>query len=207
MCGIAGEIDFRQGSVPRDRALRAVAALGARGPDGDGVWDGGWAVLGHRRLSAVDLSERGAQPMVDEMTGTAIVFNGCVYNHDELRRELSADGRFHSLSDTEVILMGYRVWGERVLRSRPATLVDPLVVEASGVRGGVHHENWTRLLAFSLTEGPLSAKTPRAWEVAAHGHGVAARLPFVPAASKAVGKAEESPGLVRSSPERSSAAQ
>lgn len=53
--------------------------------------------------------------MVDEVTGSAIVFNGCIYNHEELRRELSTDSRFHSLSDTEVILLGYRRWGEGVV--------------------------------------------------------------------------------------------
>ena len=115
MCGIAGEIDLEGGRVARDRTLRAVAAQADRGPDGEGLWDGGWAVLGHRRLSIVDLSDRGSQPMVDAATGTAIVFNGCIYNHEELRRELSDEGTFRSLSDTEVILMGYRRWGERVV--------------------------------------------------------------------------------------------
>jgi asparagine synthase (glutamine-hydrolysing) len=115
MCGIAGEIDLGAARLPREWTARAIDAQSARGPDGEGVWDCGWAVLGHRRLSIVDLSDRGAQPMVDETTGTAITFNGCIYNHDELRRELSRDLPFRSLSDTEVILKGYRRWGDRVV--------------------------------------------------------------------------------------------
>lgn len=115
MCGIAGEIDFLHGSVSPARTADAVAAQASRGPDGEGMWSCGWAVLGHRRLSIVDLSDRGAQPMVDEVTGSTIVFNGCIYNHDELRRELATDTSFRSLSDTEVILKGYRRWGEHVV--------------------------------------------------------------------------------------------
>ena len=115
MCGLAGEVDFLDGVRSPERTARAVAAQAQRGPDGEGLWSCGWAVLGHRRLSIVDLSDRGAQPMVDEVTGTAIVFNGCIYNHAELRRELEADGPFRSRSDTEVILRGYRRWGERVV--------------------------------------------------------------------------------------------
>lgn len=115
MCGIAGEIDFLHRSVSRERTAAAVAAQASRGPDGEGLWDCGWAVLGHRRLSIVDLSDRGTQPMVDGITGTALVFNGCIYNHEELREELAPDTIFHSRSDTEVILMGYRRWGEDVV--------------------------------------------------------------------------------------------
>lgn len=115
MCGLAGEI-----TPQSERAdVAAVAAMSGtmrdRGPDGAGLRDGGWYALGHRRLKIIDLTEAGAQPMVDEQRGVAIVFNGCIYNHEALRRELAAGPagyRFRSSSDTEVILAAYARWGE-----------------------------------------------------------------------------------------------
>ena len=87
--------------------------MGDRGPDGWGLWAQGPVALGHRRLKIIDLTERGAQPMVDPELGLAVVFNGCVYNHHELRRELEAAGyRFFSTSDTEVLLKAYHRWGD-----------------------------------------------------------------------------------------------
>ncbi|MGZ6724686.1 MAG: N-acetylglutaminylglutamine amidotransferase, partial [Solirubrobacteraceae bacterium] len=112
MCGIAGELSF---DGPADIALvdRMADAMAWRGPDGSGAWAHGAVALGHRRLRIIDLSERGAQPMVDSELGLAVVFNGCIYNHRELRRELEAAGlRFFSDSDTEVVLKAYRLWGE-----------------------------------------------------------------------------------------------
>ena len=116
MCGISGEI--RLDGAPPDTAavVRMTDAQAARGPDGSGLWSGGAVALGHRRLAIIDLSRRGDQPMVDPDLGLTVVFNGCIYNHRELRRRLEADGhRFFSDSDTEVILKGYRQWGERVV--------------------------------------------------------------------------------------------
>ena len=88
------------------------AAQAHRGPDGEGVWcEGPWG-LGHRRLTIIDLSERGAQPMVDADRRVAITFNGEIYNYVELRDELITRGhRFTSTSDTEVLLRGYLEWG------------------------------------------------------------------------------------------------
>ena len=112
MCGFAGEL-----TVDRDPDLAALAvmseALAARGPDGAGVWSSSRCGLAHRRLSIIDLSRRGAQPMVDPELGLVIVFNGCIYNYRELRRELQAAGyRFFSSSDTEVVLKAYHHWGD-----------------------------------------------------------------------------------------------
>src|SRR4051794_19772037 len=85
-----------------------------RGPDGDGLWTERAAGLAHRRLSIIDLSERGAQPMLDPQLGLVCVFNGIIYNHRELRAQLEAAGHsFFSTSDTEVVLKGYAEWGER----------------------------------------------------------------------------------------------
>jgi asparagine synthase (glutamine-hydrolysing) len=87
-----------------------------RGPDGAGLYreEGGRVVLGHRRLSIVDLSPTGAQPMAGPEGESVIVFNGEIYNHRELRAQLAASGMaFRGTSDTEVILAAYRAWGER----------------------------------------------------------------------------------------------
>ncbi|MGA4727866.1 N-acetylglutaminylglutamine amidotransferase [Micromonospora taraxaci] len=112
MCGIGGE--FRLDGAPPDMAAveRMLPALASRGPDGEGRWQHGPAALVHRRLRIIDLSDAGAQPMVDSELGLALVFNGCIYNYRELRDELTAAGySFRSTSDTEVILKAYHRWG------------------------------------------------------------------------------------------------
>lgn len=86
--------------------------LAPRGPDGQGLFMQGPVAFGHRRLSIIDLSARGAQPMFDPDLGLACVFNGCIYNYPELREALIAEGqRFFSTSDTEVLMKAYAVWG------------------------------------------------------------------------------------------------
>ena len=88
-------------------------ALAPRGPDGTGIIAQGPAAFGHRRLKIIDLSENAAQPMTDPDLGLTIVFNGCIYNYPELRRELEQGGyRFFSHGDTEVILKAWHKWGE-----------------------------------------------------------------------------------------------
>jgi asparagine synthase (glutamine-hydrolysing) len=88
--------------------------LSRRGPDGAGAWSQGRVALGHRRLKIIDLSEAGAQPMVDSELGLAIAWNGCIYNYQQLRDELAGHGyRFFSTSDTEVLLKAYHHWGDR----------------------------------------------------------------------------------------------
>ncbi|BDB42726.1 asparagine synthetase B [Mycobacterium kiyosense] len=87
--------------------------MAPRGPDGAGVWSQGRVALGHRRLKIIDLTEAGAQPMVDAELGLAIAWNGCIYNYRELRRELEGHGyRFFSHSDTEVLIKAYHRWGD-----------------------------------------------------------------------------------------------
>jgi asparagine synthase (glutamine-hydrolysing) len=89
-----------------------TAAVHHRGPDAAGFWNEGPIALGHRRLSIIDLSELGHQPMRDIDGRCRIVFNGEIYNFLDLRRELEAEGaRFASRSDTEVILEAYKRWG------------------------------------------------------------------------------------------------
>ncbi|MFY9919359.1 MAG: N-acetylglutaminylglutamine amidotransferase [Mycobacterium sp.] len=114
MCGATGEVRL-DGRTPDVAAVSGMAeAMSPRGPDGAGVWSQGRVALGHRRLKIIDLSEAGAQPMVDSDLGLAIAWNGCIYNYKDLRRELSGQGyRFFSTSDTEVLLKAYHHWGDR----------------------------------------------------------------------------------------------
>jgi asparagine synthase (glutamine-hydrolysing) len=92
-------------------------AVAHRGPDGQGIWSQGSVALGHRRLSIIDLSELGKQPMADEQTGCVVTYNGEIYNYIELRNELIALGRhFRSGSDTEVLLSAYEQWGPDCVR-------------------------------------------------------------------------------------------
>lgn len=113
MCGIAGEMRFDGGTADAEAVARITAAMHRRGPDGSGVHAAGPIALGHRRLKIIDLSERGAQPMVDPELGLTTVFNGCIYNFRELRTELEGYGyRFFSDSDTEVIGKAFHRWGD-----------------------------------------------------------------------------------------------
>ena len=112
MCGLCGEITF-DGSPASVEAIGAMTcSMVPRGPDAGGVVSRGRFAFGHRRLRIIDLSERGQQPMVDPELGLTLVFNGCIYNHKELRAELEAKGyRFFSTSDTEVVLKSWHAWG------------------------------------------------------------------------------------------------
>ena len=113
MCGIAGEFRFDNKAPDAAVMARMLAKLARRGPDAEGQHADGPVRLGHRRLAIIDLSPRSKQPMVDAATGTALVFNGTIYNYPELRAELITLGHvFHSDGDTEVILRAYLQWGE-----------------------------------------------------------------------------------------------
>ena len=115
MCGLCGEITFDGTLADTTAVARMVEALVPRGPDGQGSWSSGRVAFGHRRLSVIDLSTCGAQPMVDSELGLTAVFNGCIYDYQELRAELEGHGyRFFSHSDTEVIIKGYHHWGPDV---------------------------------------------------------------------------------------------
>ncbi|MGA9417386.1 MAG: asparagine synthase (glutamine-hydrolyzing) [Terriglobales bacterium] len=119
MCGIFGVVS-RGSSLPADFLSKAERSLTHRGPDDSGtiLLNVGDQQIGfaHARLSIIDLSPLGHQPMHDPVTGNWIVFNGEIYNFRELRKTLEAAGaEFKSHSDTEVILAAYRVWGESCL--------------------------------------------------------------------------------------------
>jgi asparagine synthase (glutamine-hydrolysing) len=132
MCGLAGELR-RDGAPDREALARMQAELVPRGPDGEGAWCDGPLGLVHRRLAVIDLSARGGQPMVDEALGLAVVFNGCIYNHRELRAELERAGHaFASTSDTEVLLKGWAEWGEGMLDRFAGMFAFALWERASG---------------------------------------------------------------------------
>ncbi len=112
MCGIAGLLRT-SGLLPTDSATVTdmTNSLAHRGPDGSGQYVGEGVVLGHRRLSIIDLAT-GDQPFVSADRGLALVYNGELYNYLEIRAELKALGRtFRTASDTEVILQSYAQWG------------------------------------------------------------------------------------------------
>jgi len=113
MCGFSGELRF-DGATPDVGAVyRMTGRMISRGPDAEGVWSAGPIAMGHRRLSIIDLSSCGNQPMQDPQLGLTLVFNGCIYNYQVLREELQAEGyEFFSTSDTEVILKAYHAWGD-----------------------------------------------------------------------------------------------
>ena len=119
MCGIEGIIIYGEGPPVAPEALRAMGdAMQHRGPDDDGQWisPDGRAGLGHQRLSIVDLSPSGHQPMATRDGRYQIVFNGEIYNYRHLRKELEDEGfEFVSTSDTETLLHGYRHWGVGLL--------------------------------------------------------------------------------------------
>ena len=112
MCGIAAFLSRTDQQVDRAALERMVAAVAHRGPDGEGLFVEGRVGFGHRRLAIIDLSAAGAQPMHCAASGRVIIYNGEIYNYLELRAELQAGGyRFHTESDTEVILAAYDRWG------------------------------------------------------------------------------------------------
>ncbi|MGV0850971.1 N-acetylglutaminylglutamine amidotransferase [Mycolicibacterium phlei] len=133
MCGATGEVRL-DGNNPDVGAVSAMAeAMTRRGPDSAGVWSQGRVALGHRRLKIIDLTEAGAQPMLDSELGLAIAWNGCIYNYKQLRRELSEQGyRFFSHSDTEVLLKAYHHWGDRFVEHLHGMFAFAIVERDSG---------------------------------------------------------------------------
>jgi len=118
MCGISGFL-LPQAGLPRaaaeSRLWAMIATLRHRGQDDEGVWTDDWAGLAHARLSIIDLSPAGHQPMGSADETVWITFNGEIYNFMEIRRELEAAGyRFRSRSDTEIIVNGWHLWGPKI---------------------------------------------------------------------------------------------
>ena len=113
MCGICGQLRF-DGEIVSTKSLDdMMSKLAKRGPDSKGKWFEGRVGFGHQRLSIIDLSNLGSQPMVDDLLKLTLVFNGTIYNYKALRAQLITKGYvFFSNSDTEVIIKAYHFWGE-----------------------------------------------------------------------------------------------
>jgi asparagine synthase (glutamine-hydrolysing) len=119
MCGIVGIVRFDGVAVPAEAVKAMTASILHRGPDDDGTLVEGNIGLGMRRLSIVDLSASGHQPLFNEDGSVVIVFNGEIYNHRDLRSQLVARGHvFRGTSDTEVLVHGYEHLGARELMKR-----------------------------------------------------------------------------------------
>jgi asparagine synthase (glutamine-hydrolysing) len=113
MCGICGQLRF-DGEIVSTKSLDdMMSKLAKRGPDSKGKWFEGRVGFGHQRLSIIDLSNLGSQPMVDDLLKLTLVFNGTIYNYKALRAQLITKGYvFFSNSDTEAIIKAYHFWGE-----------------------------------------------------------------------------------------------
>jgi len=123
MCGIAGAAGARHARIDVGMLKRMTDALAHRGPDGEGHWisDDGQVGLGHRRLSIIDLSSFGAQPMESASGRFVLSYNGEIYNYQSLRKMLADEGYcFVGHSDTEVIVAGCQHWGLETTLSRLA---------------------------------------------------------------------------------------
>jgi asparagine synthase (glutamine-hydrolysing) len=120
-------------AADREAVDRMAATMQSRGPDGEGSWHRDRVALAHRRLKIIDLTSTGDQPMTDRELGLTVAFNGCIYNHQELRAELERDGyRFLSTSDTEVIPKAYAKWGRDCVTHFKGMFAFALCEHASG---------------------------------------------------------------------------
>ena len=120
MCGVAGVYAYHPNApqIDREELIKIRDHMASRGPDGKGEWysSDGRVGLGHRRLSIIDLSDKASQPMVTEDEQFVISFNGEIYNYKSIRKKLEQKGyRFHSNSDTEVLLHLYADKGEAMV--------------------------------------------------------------------------------------------
>ena len=116
MCGIVGVINLNGMSVSPVLLQKMTDSIAHRGPDGEGHWIEESIGFGHRRLSIIDLSPAGHQPMVSANHRYVLTYNGEVYNFRELRSELEAKGyQFRSKTDSEVVLNALAAWGVKAL--------------------------------------------------------------------------------------------
>ncbi|MEO7363095.1 MAG: asparagine synthase (glutamine-hydrolyzing), partial [Gemmatimonadaceae bacterium] len=118
MCGFVAYLAFQTSDAPSERWIRSLLhTLAHRGPDDDGIQIRDGVALGFRRLSILDLTAAGHQPMTVDDGAIALVFNGEIYNYVELRRELQSFGHtFRSSGDAEVLLRAYHQWGRKCLQ-------------------------------------------------------------------------------------------
>ena len=170
MCGIAGTLTFdgHDARVAEPVLCAMRDAMSHRGPDGAGAWisDDGRVGLAHRRLSIIDLSAPANQPMANEDGSLQIVFNGEIYNHAELRRELEAKGGHRwrtDHSDTEVILHAFEEWGIDCLARFRGMFAFALwdARRRDVVAGARSHRHQAALLRRTTTAGSRSPRRSR----------------------------------------------
>jgi asparagine synthase (glutamine-hydrolysing) len=115
MCGIVGFVDNKP-KTKKEKIIKDMAdKIAHRGPDAEGFYNDSVVSLGHRRLSIIDLSEKGTQPIYNEDKTKVIVFNGEIYNYKEIKEELLKKGhKFRTETDTEVIIHGYEEYGVKL---------------------------------------------------------------------------------------------
>lgn len=157
MCGIAGIVDPR-GGLRAETIVEMRDTLAHRGPDDAGVWmsPDGCVGLGHRRLSVLDVTAAGHQPMSDADGKAWIVYNGEVYNFRDLRRELQQAGHvFRSDSDTEVILHAYLAWGIDCVQRLEGMFAFALHDTTNGTTFLVRDRVGIKPLFYSLAGGRL----------------------------------------------------
>ncbi len=177
MCGIAGIVALRPGDRPDEAAVAAMAdAMAHRGPDGEGLWTSpsGRACFAHRRLSVIDLAT-GGQPLVGDDGGTALVFNGEIYNYRELRRDLEAEGvAFRTRSDTEVLAAVLARDGQAGLSKLAGMFAFASWDDAAGRltlardrigKKPLYYHDDGRFLAFSSSLAALRKAVPHAPEI------------------------------------------
>ena len=110
MCGIAGILNLDAKSIDSSIIQAMTDAVAHRGPDAEGIWQENEIALGHRRLSIIDLSTAANQPFVDNSGRYIVVFNGEIYNYNDVKQKIT-DYNFRTTSDTEVLIAAYIKWG------------------------------------------------------------------------------------------------
>lgn len=115
MCGIVGFVDNKKSKEKKDIIKKMADRIAHRGPDQEGFYTDEVVALGHRRLSIIDLSKKGGQPIYNEDKSKMIIFNGEIYNYESLKEDLIKKGyKFKTKTDTEVILHGYTEYKEKL---------------------------------------------------------------------------------------------
>ena len=154
MCGFVAILNHAP-NVDIAAARAALDTISHRGPDAAGEWSERNVVLLHRRLSIIDLST-GQQPMQSSDGRYVIVFNGEIYNFQELRHTLIEKGcRFQTRSDTEVILEGYRCWGERVVERLNGMFAFVIWDRVQAVAFGARDRLGIKPLCWAMQRGTL----------------------------------------------------
>ena len=173
MCGIAGVLHCDGMPVSAVRLKAMTDAIAHRGPDGEGQFIDGPAGLGHRRLAIIDLSPLGRQPMTTSDGRYTLIFNGEIYNFQELRSELTLRGHaFVSRTDSEVVLHAFSEWGLGCLRRLNGMFAFAIWDEAERVLFLAHYDRdrtngnprigWTDVIVIydlaTVAPDPLEAK-------------------------------------------------